>query len=58
MAQILQSFSYEECSIISLKFTIFGSFILILGTSAIVDQKACCYVVTTSEIVLYEVDQA
>ena len=50
MAQILQSLSYIECSIILLKITTFSSFILILGISAIMDQTACCYVVTTSEI--------
>ena len=32
------------------KFTTFGLFILNLGTSAIMDQTACCYNVTTSEI--------
>ena len=54
MAQILKSFSYEECSIlISLKFTTFGSFILILGTSLIMDQTACFYVLTALEIGLY-----
>ena len=50
MAQILQSLSYKVCSIILPKINTFGLFILILGTSAIMDQTACCYV-TTSEIV-------
>ena len=53
MAQILQSHSYEECSIMLTKFTRFGLFILILGISAIVDYVACCYFVTTWEIGLY-----
>ena len=46
MAQILQSLSYKVCSIILPKFTTFGWFIPILGTSAIMDQTACCYDVT------------
>ena len=50
MAQILQSLSYKKCSIQLSKFTTFGLFILILGTSAIMDQRACCYVVKTSKI--------
>ena len=50
MAQILQSLSYKVCSIILPKLTTFGLFILNLGTSAIMDQTACCYNVTTSEI--------
>ena len=49
LAQILQSLSYEVCSIILPKFNIFGLLIPILGTSAIMDQTACCYKVTTSE---------
>ena len=44
-----QSLSYKGCSIILPKFTTFGLFILILSTSAVMDQIACCYVVTTSE---------
>ena len=50
LAQILQSLSYKVCSIILPKFNTFGLFIPILGTSAIMDQKACCYDATTSEI--------
>ena len=50
MAQILQSLSYKVCFIILPKFNKFGLFIVILGTSAIVDQTACCYNMTTSEI--------
>ena len=53
LAQILQSLSYKVCSIILPKFTTFGLLIPILGTSAIMDQRACCYNVTTSEIGLY-----
>ena len=53
MVQTLQSLSYKEYSIILPKFTAFGSFILILGTSAIMNQTACCHVVTTSETGLY-----
>ena len=53
MAQILQSLRYKECSIISPKFTTSSLFIVILGTSTIMNQTACCYVVTTSEIGLY-----
>ena len=53
MAQILQSFSYKVCFIILPKFNKFGLLILILGTSAIMDQTGCCYNVTTSEIGLY-----
>ena len=49
LAQILQSLSYKVCSIILPKFNTFGLFIPILGTSAIMDQTACCYNVTTSE---------
>ena len=49
LAQILQNLSYKVCSIILPKFNIFGLFIPILGTSAIMDQTACCYNVTTSE---------
>ena len=51
IAQILQNLNYKECSIILPKFTAVGLFILILGTSAIMDQIACCCVVTTLEIV-------
>ena len=36
------------------KFNTFGLFIPILGTSAIMDQTACCYNVTTSETGLFE----
>ena len=50
LAQILQSLSYKVYSIILQKFTTFVLFIPILGTSAIMDQTACCYDVTTSEI--------
>ena len=50
MAQISQSLSYKECSIILTNFTTFGLFILILGASAIMNQTAGCYVVTLSEI--------
>ena len=50
MANILQNLSYEECSCISPKLTTFSSSILILGTSAIMDQTACCHVDTTSKI--------
>ena len=56
MVQILQSLSYKECSIILPKFTTSGLFIIILGRSAIMDQTACCYVVTTLEIGLYYID--
>ena len=49
LAQILQSLSYEVYSIILPKFKSFGLFIPVLGTSAIMDQTACCYNVTTSE---------
>ena len=49
LAQILQSLSYKVCSITLPKFNTFGLFIPILGTSAIMDQTACCYNVTTSE---------
>ena len=51
MAQILQSPSYKVCFIILPKFNSFELFTLILGTSAIMDQAACCYNMTTSEIV-------
>ena len=50
MAQILQSLSHKVCFIILPKFNKFGLFILILGASAIMDQTACCYNMTTSEI--------
>ena len=50
VAQILQSLSYKVCFTIPPKFNSFGLFILILGTSAIMDQAACCYNMTTSEI--------
>ena len=49
MAQILHNLSYKVCSITLPKFNTFGLFIMILGTSAIMDQTACCYNVTTSE---------
>ena len=49
LAQILQSLSYNVCSIILPKFNTFGLFIPIMGTSAIMDQTTCCYNVTTSE---------
>ena len=49
MAQILQSLSYKVFSIILPKFNTFGLCIPILGTSAIMDQIACCCNVTTSE---------
>ena len=41
---------HNECSIILSKFITFGLFILILGKSAIMDQTACCYDVTTWSI--------
>ena len=41
MAQILQSLSNKVCFIILPKFNKFGLLILILGTSAIMDQTAC-----------------
>ena len=50
MAQILHSLSQKVCFIILPKFNKFGLLILILGTSAIMDQTACCYNMTTSEI--------
>ena len=40
------SLSYKERSIILPKFITFGLLILILGTSAIMNQTACCYAVT------------
>ena len=43
MAQILQSLSYKVFFIILPKFNTFGLLIPILGTSAIMDQTACCY---------------
>ena len=49
MAQILHDLSYNVCSITLPKFNTFGLFIMILGTSAIMDQTVCCYNVTTSE---------
>ena len=49
MAQILQSVSYKVCSTVLPKFNTFGLFILIKGTSTIMDQTTCCYDVTTSE---------
>ena len=48
MTQILQSLGYVECYITLPKFAIFGLFILILGTSAIMDQTTCCFAVTSS----------
>ena len=42
MTQMLQILIYKECSLILTKFTTFRLLILILGTSAIMDQKACC----------------
>ena len=53
MAQILQSISYKVCFIILPKFNKFGLLILILGTSVIMGQTACCYNMTTSNIGLY-----
>ena len=53
LAQILQSLSSKVCSIILPKFNTSGLFIPILGTSAIMDQTACCHRVTTSETGLY-----
>ena len=50
MAQVLQRLSYKVCFIKLPKFTTFGLLILNLDTSAIIDQTACCYNVTTSEI--------
>ena len=55
LAQILQSLSYKVYSIILPKFTTFVLFIPILGTSAIMDQTACCYDVTTSETGLFDI---
>ena len=46
LAQMLQSLSYKVCFIILSKFK-FGLFFPILGTSAIMDQTACCYNVAT-----------
>ena len=53
LVQILRSLSYKVCSIILPKFNTFGWSVPILGTSAIMDQTACCYNVTTSETGLY-----
>ena len=53
MAQILHGLSYKVCSITLPKFNTFGFFIPILGTSAIMDQAACCYNVTTSKTGLF-----
>ena len=53
LAQILQSLSYKMCSVIIPKFNKIELFVLILGTSAIMDQTACCYNVTTSETGLH-----
>ena len=53
MAQILHSLSYKICSITLRKFSTLGLLILVLGTSAIMDQTACCYNVMTSETGLY-----
>ena len=53
MVQILHSLSYKVCSITLPRFDTFGFFILILGTSAIIDQTACCYNVTTSKTGLH-----
>ena len=53
LAQILQNLSDKVCFIILPKFNTFGVLIPILGTSAIMDQTACCYNVTTSETGLY-----
>ena len=50
MAQILQSLSYKVCFSILPKLNKFGLLTLILGTSAIMDQRTCCYNMTTSEI--------
>ena len=44
---------YKVCSITLPKFNTSGSFIPILGTSAIMDQTPCCYNVTTSETGLF-----
>ena len=49
----MQSLSYKVCSVILSKFNTFGLFISILGTSAIMDQTACCHRLTTSETGLY-----
>ena len=53
LAQILQSLSYKVYSIIPPKFNTFRLFIPILCTSAIMEQTACCYNMTTSETGLY-----
>ena len=50
MTQILQSLSYKVCFIIQPKFNTFGLFVIIMGMSAITDQTACCYNMTTAEI--------
>ena len=49
IAKISHSLSYKACSITLPKFNKFGLFIPILGASAIMDQTACFYNVTTSE---------
>ena len=48
MAQVLRSPGSKECSTVLPKFITFGSFIWIMGTSAIMDQTTCYYYVTTS----------
>ena len=53
MAQILLGLSYKVCFITLPKFNKFGLFILILSTSAIMDQTACYYNVTTSKTGLF-----
>ena len=58
MAQISHSLSYKLCSITLPKFNTFGLFILILGTSAIMDQTACCYNVTTPKAGIYLIRQS
>ena len=53
IAQILHSLSYKACSITLPKLSKFGLSFQILGTAAIMDQKACCCNVMTSETGLY-----
>ena len=47
MALILYSLGDERGFMILPKFTKLGLFIPIMGTSAIMDQITCCYVVTS-----------
>ena len=49
----LESLAYKVCFVTVINFSVFGSFLIILGVSVITVKTVCCYAVMTSEVGLY-----